>query len=47
MPLYPRATEAARSDTRLYAMLALFDALRIGQARERALAIEHLEMLLQ
>jgi hypothetical protein len=47
MPLYPRVTEAARSDTRLYAMLALFDALRVGQARERTLAIEHLEMLLQ
>jgi hypothetical protein len=47
MPLYPRVPEAARADPKLYALLALFDALRMGQARERALAIDHLEQRLQ
>lgn len=34
-PLYPSVPEAALKDTRLYAALALLDALRMGQARER------------
>ncbi|MCE2990034.1 MAG: AsnC family protein [Burkholderiales bacterium] len=34
-PLYPSAPEAAMRDEKLYAMLALFDAIRAGQARER------------
>lgn len=34
-PLYPSVPEAALNDTRLHAALALLDALRIGQARER------------
>ncbi len=34
-PLYPSAPEAAMRDEKLYAMLALFDAIRAGMARER------------
>ena len=37
-PLYPSAPGAARRDRALYDLLALVDALRIGRARERALA---------
>lgn len=37
-PLYPTVPEAASRDERLYAVLALFDAIRSGQARERNLA---------
>ena len=38
LPLYPKLPLAAREDPRLYELLALFDALRIGQARERDVA---------
>ncbi len=37
-PLYKSVPEAAKSDRRLYELLALFDALRGGRARERSLA---------
>jgi hypothetical protein len=37
-PLYPTAPSAARRDPSLYELLALFDALRGGAARERQLA---------
>ncbi|MSU52481.1 MAG: hypothetical protein EXS41_03670 [Opitutaceae bacterium] len=37
-PLYPSVPGAARRDQELYHLLALVDALRIGRARERALA---------
>jgi hypothetical protein len=37
-PLYPTVPEAALRDERLYAILALFDAVRSGQARERNIA---------
>ena len=37
-PLYPTVPEAALRDERLYSVLALFDALRSGQARERDIA---------
>ncbi len=37
-PLYPTAPLAAREDPLLYELLALFDALRGGAARERQLA---------
>jgi hypothetical protein len=37
-PLYPSVPGAARRDPELYDLLALVDALRIGRARERALA---------
>ncbi|MCW5655107.1 hypothetical protein [Hydrogenophaga sp.] len=38
LPLYPRLPLAALDDAELYEWLALFDALRIGQAREREMA---------
>jgi len=34
-PLYPSVPDAALRNEKLYALLALFDALRSGQARER------------
>lgn len=37
-PLYPSAPAAALRNAALYENLALFDALRVGSARERALA---------
>lgn len=43
IPLYPSVPEAALRDEKLYALLALFDALRSGQARERNLAQSMLE----
>lgn len=43
VPLYPSVPEAALRDEKLYALLALFDALRSGQARERNLAQSMLE----
>lgn len=42
-PLYPSVPAAALKDERLYALLALFDALRSGQARERNAAQKLLE----
>lgn len=42
-PLYPSVPEAAMRDARLYALLALFDALRSGQARERNAAAKLLD----
>lgn len=38
VPLYPSAPGAALEDPRLYELLALFDALREGSARERDIA---------
>jgi len=38
LPLYGGAPRAALDDRKLYELLALFDALRSGQARERELA---------
>lgn len=46
-PLYPTVPEAALRNERLYALLALFDALRAGQARERNEAARQLETALQ
>lgn len=37
-PLYRSVPAAARADERLYELLALVDALRVGRARERELA---------
>ena len=37
-PLYRSVTQAAKADSRLYELLALVDALRVGRARERNLA---------
>ena len=39
-PLYRSAVDAARRDSKLYECLALVDALRVGRARERKLAID-------
>ncbi len=43
MPLYDGAAAAGRRDNRLYRVLALVDALRVGRARERRVASELLE----
>jgi hypothetical protein len=43
LPLYEKVPLAALEDRALYEMLALFDALRIGAAREREMAIAFLE----
>ncbi|MES2584250.1 MAG: hypothetical protein V4627_16120 [Pseudomonadota bacterium] len=45
-PLHPSVPFAAMQDTRLYEMLALFDALRVGKARERGMALERLQALI-
>lgn len=42
-PLYRSVPTAARNDPRLYELLALVDTIRIGRARERALAKKQLE----
>jgi hypothetical protein len=47
LPLYPQLPLAASDDKKLYELLALFDALRAGQARERQLARGILEERLQ
>ncbi|MBC7543863.1 MAG: hypothetical protein H7338_14155 [Candidatus Sericytochromatia bacterium] len=41
-PLYPSVPAAAMRNPQLHMMLALIDAIRIGQARERTLAINAL-----
>lgn len=46
-PLYPTVPEAVSRDADLYAVLALFDAYRSGQARERAAARKLLEKYFQ
>jgi hypothetical protein len=46
-PLYSAAPEAALKDPQLYELLALTDALRGGRARERKLAIDHLQIKLE
>jgi hypothetical protein len=43
LPLYEKLPAAARLDHDLYELLALFDGLRIGQARERELARQLIE----
>lgn len=42
LPLYEKLPLAALDDPKLYELLALFDALRMGQARERELATKML-----
>lgn len=41
-PLYPGAVEAARNDSKLHELLALVDALRVGRAREKEIAVKEL-----
>jgi hypothetical protein len=43
VPLYPSVPEAALKDPKLHELLALTDALRVGKAREKALAVEELK----
>jgi hypothetical protein len=45
-PLHPSVPYAAMQDAKLYEMLALFDALRVGKARERGMALERLQALI-
>lgn len=45
-PLHPAVPFAAMRDARLYELLALFDALRVGKARERGMALERLQALI-
>ncbi|QEU01942.1 hypothetical protein [Pseudomonas oryzihabitans] len=42
-PLFKTAVEAARKDPEMYALLALVDAIRLGQPRERNVAIDVLQ----
>lgn len=39
-PLYPKIILAAEKDPKLYELLALLDAIRVGRAREYRLAVE-------
>ncbi|MBI5201470.1 MAG: hypothetical protein HY925_07800 [Elusimicrobia bacterium] len=41
-PIYESVPKAARKDPQLYEVLALIDALRVGRARERKIAVEEL-----
>lgn len=43
IPLYPSVPEAALRDQRLYELLALCDAIRIGRTREQKLAADELK----
>lgn len=47
VPLYPSVPEAALKDAKLYELLALADALRVGRARERELAVQELKKRLE
>lgn len=42
-PLYRSVPQVAKDDPKLYGLLALVDALRIGRVRERKLAAEELD----
>jgi len=45
-PLYPLAIEAALRDPVLYELLALVDAMRVGKAREKELAVVALKSMI-
>lgn len=45
-PLHPSVPFAAMQDAKLYEMLALFDALRVGRARERGMALKRLPLMI-
>lgn len=45
-PIHPCVPSAALADSQLYAALALLDALRVGRARERNMALPMLEALI-
>ena len=42
LPLYPTVIDAVKRDQELYELLALVDALRVGKAREKEIAIKEL-----
>ena len=46
-PIYKAAPEAARRDPQMHEMLALIDALRVGQAREKELAVTEIKRRLK
>jgi DNA-binding transcriptional ArsR family regulator len=46
IPLYPSIPKIIQTDENLYELLALIDAIRIGKAREREIAIEELKFRL-
>src|SRR6056297_150790 len=43
IPLYPTVVDAVKLDSLLHELLALVDALRVGRAREREIAIQELK----
>lgn len=43
IPLYPSVIDAVQNDEKLHELLALVDAIRVGRARERELAIKELK----
>lgn len=43
VPLYPSVVEAALKDVKLYQLLALTEALRVGRAREKEIAVKELK----
>ena len=43
IPLYKTTPNAVKTDKKLYELLALVDAIRVGKVRERQLAIEELQ----
>jgi hypothetical protein len=45
-PLYPSVVKAVENDAILYKLLSLVDALRVGRAREKAIAIKELEKII-
>ncbi|MBT1696066.1 hypothetical protein KK083_04205 [Fulvivirgaceae bacterium PWU4] len=45
-PLYPTLVQPCRVDDDLYQLLALVDAMRVGKAREQALAKQEIERLI-
>lgn len=45
-PLYPSVPEAALIDEKLYELLAITDAIRVGKSREKEIAVEYLKKYL-
>lgn len=45
-PLYPTVPQACEKDQKLYELLTLTDALRVGKVREQNLAFENLKKLI-
>lgn len=44
IPLYPSVVDAVQKDDKLHELLALVDALRVGRAREKEIAIKELKI---